>query len=684
MKKFWQSSSFQSGNLLDTVSGIVKQNAAKLTTVSTNSVDQKQYLRLPLESARRLRWYDSLDLNQIVRSHIREKQELIELNNLLRKILVDKNLVNEEVIDGALLRRMTEIDNTQVINESVASALLISIQSELTNLKAKSKTSIAESIKEEPEETDLDTVCVSFNINENAELPVVIDIYQTTSTSSRQSRALLECIQDLKTALNRPDQLNSPSPLHTKARNLLELMEQEFLFNELKNSHDENKKLNEIITVLKQREKRTQLPSEMVTQAQNMCLEAEEETRAAQKQAQIALTQAAKAEEREKLAMRETQEAVRKLSAASDHIKKLKLAHQSSMEEANEDYQSKLRECETLVQRNISLRNEIDDLNLKLVHFNALVSEKDTLAAKVLNLEDGITELSVRANRGEHYKQIANEMEERVTQMEKELLTSVQQITTLEKKLQISERSLTKEQTRSEKLEIKLRKCKIQEEEEKGSKNEANEESSSVAMEAMKQSFISELEEQKSLLHEAKEQNRNLEQSLEIEQTEKLKLLTDLSVLEDRFLTLEKNHTSSSIHLRHQLSLTKNDLEDCKKYVSQLENERQSLCKKLHVKPDPRIGFEDSRGSGTFGDVTSMSDVSNRNGLSAIDTLYLKNVLFKFIEATAKQKSGERDMLLPAVATLLGASREEFNRLKKALDDASKESKGMFSLWTPK
>lgn len=125
------------------------------------------------------------------------------------------------------------------------------------------------------------------------------------------------------------------------------------------------------------------------------------------------------------------------------------MSHQTAIEEANNDYQSKAKECETLIQRNISLRNEMDELNLKLTHFDNIVNEKDAFAAKILNLEDGITELRVRANRGDHYKQIANEMEERVVKMEQELLTTVQKINTLEKKLQTTEKDLTKEQVLS-------------------------------------------------------------------------------------------------------------------------------------------------------------------------------------------------------------------------------------------
>ena len=161
-----------------------------------------------------------------------------------------------------------------------------------------------------------------------------------------------------------------------------------------------------------------------------------------------------------------------------------------------------------------------------------------------------------------------------------------------------------------------------------------------------------------------------------------MKLLDDLSQLEDRFLQVERQNTSSTFQLRHQLSVVKKELDTCREYASGLERERQHLCTKLHVKPDPMLGFEDSRGGGTFHDAPSMSDVSQRNGLSAIDTLYLKNVLFKFIEAMAQNKTNERDLLLPAISMLLGASSEEFSKLKKALNpDTTTSSLNVFHFW---
>lgn len=56
-----------------------------------------------------------------------------------------------------------------------------------------------------------------------------------------------------------------------------------------------------------------------------------------------------------------------------------------------------------------------------------------------------------------------------------------------------------------------------------------------------------------------------------------------------------------------------------------------------------------------------------REGLSGIDTLYLKNILFKFIEAVADGKVEEEKTLLPAISTLLEASPLEFKKLQDIL-----------------
>lgn len=86
-----------------------------------------------------------------------------------------------------------------------------------------------------------------------------------------------------------------------------------------------------------------------------------------------------------------------------------------------------------------------------------------------------------------------------------------------------------------------------------------------------------------------------------------------------------------------------------------------------------------SRGGGSFHETQWPTLESKTVELSGIDAVYLKNVVLKFIEATAKGKVRERDALLPAVATVLQASPSEFKALKSALN---KET-GAQSLFMP-
>lgn len=304
--------------------------------------------------------------------------------------------------------------------------------------------------------------------------------------------------------------------------------------------------------------------------------------------------------------------------------------------------------------------------------YEKLNAERDALEARVHGLEETLAELKVSADQGQHYKQITTEMEERVSALEKELLQTAQKVGYLEKLLEESNNKLSIEQSKNDKLANKLRRLSVAETP-KSVQSDAD---------AIKERLLADLETKQRVITEAKTKEQDLLLQLQNEQNEKRKLLDDLSQMEDRFITMERQTASSIFQLKHNLTVTKSDLEACKEYILQLEKERQNLCTKLHVKPDPNIGFEDSRGGGTFQDAPSMSDVSCRNGLSAIDTLYLKNVLFKFLEAVHKDKKMERDMLLPAISTILGASPEEFGKLRQTISsESTSTSRSGFSFW---
>eukprot|EP00798_Chlamydomonas_sp_ICE-L_P010438 gene10437-8388_t len=72
---------------------------------------------------------------------------------------------------------------------------------------------------------------------------------------------------------------------------------------------------------------------------------------------------------------------------------------------------------------------------------------------------------------------------------------------------------------------------------------------------------------------------------------------------------------------------------------------------------------------------------SKRPKVESVDVLYLKNVLLKFMEASVTGKVAERDVLLPAVATLLQASPAEFALLKKLLQNTAPPGTQMMSVF---
>ena len=53
---------------------------------SPEASDKQQYLRLPVESAKKLRWYDRADLSTLVMQNLKDKQELQAVNEALHQV----------------------------------------------------------------------------------------------------------------------------------------------------------------------------------------------------------------------------------------------------------------------------------------------------------------------------------------------------------------------------------------------------------------------------------------------------------------------------------------------------------------------------------------------------------------------------------------------------------------------
>eukprot|EP00803_Ostreobium_quekettii_P004266 evm.model.scf_3911.1 EVM.evm.TU.scf_3911.1 scf_3911:5176-7578(-) len=193
------------------------------------------------------------------------------------------------------------------------------------------------------------------------------------------------------------------------------------------------------------------------------------------------------------------------------------------------------------------------------------------------------------------------------------------------------------------------------------------------------------LEASRSRLEAAKSQLDEEQQQRKAMAAEKEALQVKAEQLEARVGTLERQRASAASQHRHQLSESEERLAESKALAAELERECQALMLKLSSKASAESGGRGPKGGGGFhnlpGESPKTGNGMGREGLSGIDQVYLKNVFLKFIEATARNRVEERDALLPAVATLLEASPQEYNALRLALAAAAPPKNALFSGW---
>lgn len=97
MKAWFQPLGNASGGYQSVASSIgqaVNSGAAAVKAVvkadRQSASTDRQHVRLSIESARRLRWFENEDISALVRRHVDEKQAIIECVGAMRKFLVQK------------------------------------------------------------------------------------------------------------------------------------------------------------------------------------------------------------------------------------------------------------------------------------------------------------------------------------------------------------------------------------------------------------------------------------------------------------------------------------------------------------------------------------------------------------------------------------------------------------------
>lgn len=110
-------------------------NGQATTPASAPQQPGKQYLRLPMESARKLRWFDKGDTTAIVKTHLREKREMAETLGALKKIIIRSGMTEAE-IDAEVVAMLEDTETARESDEGVNAVLLAAAQAELESLQA--------------------------------------------------------------------------------------------------------------------------------------------------------------------------------------------------------------------------------------------------------------------------------------------------------------------------------------------------------------------------------------------------------------------------------------------------------------------------------------------------------------------------------------------------------------------
>eukprot|EP00775_Hariotina_reticulata_P005727 gene5727-5967_t len=88
---------------------------------------EKQYLRLPVESAKKLRWYDKADLAQLTRQHVREKHLLLDTITALKKVMIRAGFTDASLDDEAR-QLVSAAESLRLADQGTESVLLVALQ----------------------------------------------------------------------------------------------------------------------------------------------------------------------------------------------------------------------------------------------------------------------------------------------------------------------------------------------------------------------------------------------------------------------------------------------------------------------------------------------------------------------------------------------------------------------------
>ncbi|WIA17304.1 hypothetical protein OEZ85_014171 [Tetradesmus obliquus] len=112
-----------------------QQQHAALPAAHSPTPESKQYLRLPLDSAKKLRWYDKSDVASLTRQHVREKHLLLDTITALKKVMIRAGFT-DAALDEEARQLVAAAEAMRLADHGTESVLLLAVQAELEEVSA--------------------------------------------------------------------------------------------------------------------------------------------------------------------------------------------------------------------------------------------------------------------------------------------------------------------------------------------------------------------------------------------------------------------------------------------------------------------------------------------------------------------------------------------------------------------
>eukprot|EP00882_Tetradesmus_deserticola_P030308 GHRQ01034014.1.p1 GENE.GHRQ01034014.1~~GHRQ01034014.1.p1 ORF type:complete len:169 (+),score=82.96 GHRQ01034014.1:594-1100(+) len=112
-----------------------QQQHAALPAAHSPVSESKQYLRLPVDSAKKLRWYDKADVASLTRQHVCEKHLLLDTITALKKVMIRAGFT-DAALDEEAWQLVAAAEAVRLADHGTESVLLLAVQAELEEVSA--------------------------------------------------------------------------------------------------------------------------------------------------------------------------------------------------------------------------------------------------------------------------------------------------------------------------------------------------------------------------------------------------------------------------------------------------------------------------------------------------------------------------------------------------------------------